>query len=319
MQLAEMGIGPRPAWTPFIPNGPVSSRPPNPSDARAGRPIEAVPSRDRSAVWLRNAAIGLCALAAAAAAVSFTAQYRMVYTDRRLAVVAGLEAAIPDAAALVFACLGVALALHGRRALRARALNVASVGASVFMNVIAATPGWRSLAVWAMPPVAYALASDTLIGVVRSWVIARHKHLNVTLVGDEVTPLAVLGGLLLWLLRLSLAPTSTLAGFRAWVLEECPIAPGRRAARPAQVVAAAALPRAISRPRRGSGSRGDTKSARFLALVAEHHGPLAAIPLDKVAKISAALAPQVELNTGAARTVLRRAVLAAHPENGEPS
>src|SRR5271165_1688077 len=112
---------------------------------------------------------------------------------------------------------------------RARLLNVASVGASVFMNVIAAAPGWRSLAVWAMPPVAYALASDTLIGVVRSWAIARHKHLNVTLAAEEVTPLAVLGGLLLWLLRLSLAPASTLAGFRAWVLEECPIAPGRRA------------------------------------------------------------------------------------------
>ena len=45
-----------------------------------------------------------------------------------LPVVAALEAAIPDAAALVFACLGIALALHGRRALRARALNLASVG-----------------------------------------------------------------------------------------------------------------------------------------------------------------------------------------------
>jgi len=36
----------------------------------------------------------------------------MVYADRRLAVVAGLKAAIPDAAALVFACLGVTLALR---------------------------------------------------------------------------------------------------------------------------------------------------------------------------------------------------------------
>jgi len=104
-------------------------------------------------------------LAAAAAVVSFTAQYRLVYATRRLAVVAGLEAAIPDAAALVFACLGIALALHGRRAVRARILNLASVGTSVLMNTIAAAPGWRNLAVWAMPPVAYALASDTLIGV----------------------------------------------------------------------------------------------------------------------------------------------------------
>jgi hypothetical protein len=275
--------------------------------------------RDRSAVWLRNAAIGLCALAVAAAAVSFTAQYRMVYADRRLAVVAGLEAAIPDAAALVFACLGVALALRGRRAIRARALNVASVGASVFMNLIAAAPGWRSLAVWAMPPVAYALASDTLIGVVRSWVIARHKHPNETLAVDEVTPLVALGGLVLWLLRLSMAPASTLAGFRAWVLEECPIAPGRRASRPAPIVAATASPRAISPPRRGRSPRGDTKSARFLALVTKRHGPLAAIPLDDVAKISAALAPQIDLNTGTARTVLRRAVLAAYSQNGDLS
>ncbi len=84
----------------------------------------------------------------------FTAQYRMVDATRHLPVVAALEAAIPDAAALVFACLGIALALHGRRALRARALNLASVTASVFMNAIAAAPGWRNLAIWAMPPVA---------------------------------------------------------------------------------------------------------------------------------------------------------------------
>ena len=96
-------------------------------------------------------------LAAAAAAVSFTAQYRMAESARHLAAIAVLEAAIPDAAALVFACL------------------------------------------------------DT------------------TLAADAATPLAILGGLILWLLRLTLAPASTLAGFRAWVLQECPVAPGRRA------------------------------------------------------------------------------------------
>src|SRR5229473_7957112 len=81
------------------------------------------PGRDRSWLWLRNAAAGLCVLAAAAASVSFAAQYRMVDATRHLPVVAVLEAAIPDTAALVFACLGIALALHGRRALRARALK----------------------------------------------------------------------------------------------------------------------------------------------------------------------------------------------------
>ena len=72
--------------------------------------------------------------------VSFTAQYRMAETARHLPVIAALEAAIPDAAALVFASLGIALALHGRRALRARALNLAAVGTSVAMNVLAAGP-----------------------------------------------------------------------------------------------------------------------------------------------------------------------------------
>ena len=280
-------------------------------NAASVRPGGAGPGNDHSGWWLRNAAAGLCRLAAAAATVSFTAQYRMVDATRHLAAIAALEAAIPDAAALVFACLGVALALHGRRALRARALNLASVGTSVFMNAIAAAPGWRNLAIWAMPPVAYALASDTLIAVVRAWALARHRELDLAMAAEQATPLAIAGGLVLWLLRLILAPASTLAGFRAWVLEECPVAPGRRAARPAP-------PPHPARPGRGRGTvpRKVTKTARFLSLTAERHGPLASIPLDRVAPISAALAPQVGLNTGAARAALRKAVLAAR--NGEP-
>ena len=284
---------------------------PQASRTASAGPGWAGPGKDRSGLWLRNAAAGLCVLAAAAAAVSFTAQYRMVDAARRLPVVAALEASIPDAAALVFACLAVALALHGRRAIRPRALNLAAVGTSVFMNAIAAAPGWRNLAIWAMPPIAYALASDTLISVVRAWALARHQHLHAALAGDTATPLAILGGLILWLLRLALAPASTLAGFRAWVLEECPVAPGRRAARSTR-------PPAPVRPGRGRGTvpRKATKTARFLSLVTERHGPLAAIPLDRVARVSAALAPVAGLNPGAARTALRKAVLAAR--NGDP-
>ena len=285
----------------------IMSRPAAPAPGYGRQPAPPRWPGDRSGLWLRNAAAGLCLLAAAAAAVSFTAQYRMVDATRHLPVVAALEAAIPDAAALVFACLGIALALHGRRAIRARALNLASVGASVFMNAIAAAPGWRNLAIWAMPPIAYALASDTLIGVVRAWAVARHQQQAAALADQEATPLAVLGGLLLWLLRLALAPASTLAGFRAWVLEECPVAPGRRAAPPP-------VP---DRPGSATVPRKATKTARFLSLVAERHGPLAAIPLDRVAAISAALAPAAGLNTGAARAALRKAVLAAR--NGDPS
>jgi hypothetical protein len=180
------------------------------------------------------------------------------------------------------------------------------------VNVIAAAPGWRAVAIWAMAPVAYALASDTLIGVVRAWAIARHQELNIRLApDDEATPLAAVGGLILWLLRLALAPASTLVGFRTWVLQECPVAPGRRAPRPATAITRAAPSRAITLPRPRSGGRRETKTARFLTLVAERHGPLAGLGLDSVSKICAKLAPHVGLNTGAARTALRRAVLAA--------
>src|ERR1022692_4909113 len=151
--------------------------------------------RDRPARWLTAAMIALGILAAASAVVSYSAQYRMVFAAKEVAPVAALEAGIPDVADLIFATLGIALALHGRRAIRARVLNVSAVLTSVTMNVLAAGDGWRNLAIWAMPPIAYALSSDTAISVVRAWTIARQKAMNVTLAEtDEPTPLAILGG-----------------------------------------------------------------------------------------------------------------------------
>ncbi len=287
-------------------------------------PVAGSTRPDRPACWLTAAMLALGALAVAAAVVSFAAQYRMVFAAKQVAPIAALEAAIPDVAALIFATLGVALALHGRRAIRARVLNVAAIGTSVAMNVLAAGHGWRDLAIWAMPPVAYALGSDTAIGVVRARTLARARSLNDTLAEDEATPLALVGGLLLWLLRLVVAPTSTLAGFRAWVVEECPVAPGRRAS-PAErtgqpEVARSPAARATSgspaaRRARG-GPRAGTKTARFLALAADRHGPLDAFPLADVSRVSAELAPQVGLNAGAARAALRRHLVAL--QNGSP-
>jgi hypothetical protein len=289
-----------------IPVVPLVACVPDRGKPAGNRPRWRPPGQDHSGIWLRNAAIGLGLLAAAAAVVSFTAQYRMVDAARHLPAVAALESAIPDTAALVFACLGIALALHGRRALRARALNLASVGTSVFMNAIAAAPGWQNLAIWAMPPAAYALASDTLIGVVRAWALARHQHPGAAAADGQPTLLAALGALALWLLRLALAPASTLAGFRAWVLAECPVAPGRRAP------ALAAAPPGGGRE---TVPRKQTKTARFLSLVTERHGALASIPLDATAQIAAEVAPLAGLDPGAARTALRKAVLAAR--NGD--
>ncbi|MGD0245547.1 MAG: hypothetical protein ABSB59_35215, partial [Streptosporangiaceae bacterium] len=160
-------------------------------------------------------------------------------------------------------------------------------------------------AVWAMPPAAYALASDTLIGV-RARAIARHHDLGTALAPETAAPLAALGGLVRWLLRLALAPVSTLAGFRAWVAGQCPVAPGRRQA-PAPGPAPSPYPAGDPRP---------AKTARFLSLVTERHGPLALVPLHRVAAISADLASHADLNPGSARAALRKAVLAAR--TGDP-
>jgi len=178
--------------------------------------------------WLRGAAVALGVLAAAAAAVSWDAQYTMVRAARHVPAVAALEAGIPDVGAVIFAALGVALALHGRRAVRPRALNAACIGISLVMNALAAGRGWRDLAIWVMPAGVYALVSDTLIGVVRAWVLARARHQGEMLAEDGPTPLAMAGSLVLWVLRLSLAPRSTLTGFRSWVVTDCPVAPGLR-------------------------------------------------------------------------------------------
>jgi hypothetical protein len=185
------------------------------------------------------------------------------------------------------------------------------------MNALGAGPGWRDVAIWVMPPVAYALASDTAIGVVRAYTLARQGELDGDLAEDEATPLTVLGGVLLWVLRLAVAPPSTLSGLRSWVIEECPVAPGRVAASittasaetpPAPVAARTDTPPAVPQQRQ---ARGDSKTARFLALAQERHGPMATIDPRKVASIAKELAPQVDLHQGSARSALRSALLAS--------
>jgi hypothetical protein len=261
----------------------------------------------------------LALLAAAAAVVSWDAQYVMVHGVRPAPAIAALEAGIPDAGALVFAALAIALAVHGRRALRPRALNLACVGISLAMNAMAASAGWRDTAIWVMPSALYALASDTLIGVVRARALARTRHGGQVLAGEEVTPLAVAGAVLLWLLRLSLAPASTLAGFRRWVTDECPVAPGRTAAPapPAETPPGAPghlallpgppLPGPPRRRRRADGRPG--KQDLLIALASQRHD-LRFLPLSQVARLAGQIGAEVDLHQGTARRVLRAHVQA---------
>jgi hypothetical protein len=279
-----------------------------------------VATGDPAACWLRSATGALGILAAAAAAVSFAAQYVLVYLAKHIVWAAVLEAGIPDVGSAVFAALGIALALKGKRALRARALNLVCVGLSLGMNALAARSGWRDMVVWVMPAAVYALASDTLIGTIRSSVMAARNQAD-----DERTILDVLGGLIMWQLRLTLAPRSTLTGFRTWVIEAAPVAPGRTAVPAAPIVAAlpagpespgsVATSKPSPEPRaKVTGRRSESKTARFLALVQDRYGDLAGIDPDKVSRISSELAPEVGLDVGAARSALRPQVLKARQE-----
>jgi hypothetical protein len=272
-------------------------------------------ARSRGRAWLAGAMSALAVLAAAAAVVSWDAQYVLVARARHAPVIAALEAGIPDAGAAVFAALGIALALHGHRALRPRALNVACVAISVTMNAMAAASGWRDTAIWVMPAAIYALASDTLIGVVRAWAIARMHADGHVLAADDTTPLAVAGALLLWLLRLLLAPASTLTGFRRWVITECPAAPRRAgAAQPAPPSAQlAARPPARRRTPDGRPRKQDL----LIALAGQRHD-LHALPLGQVSAIATAIGGEVDLHAGTARRVLRAHVRALQNHDAMP-
>src|SRR5262245_4343994 len=133
--LAESKTG-APGGRPAGPSGSGELRPESRLYWLAARHMSGRPAR-----WLTAAMMALAVLAAAAAVVSFSAQYRMVHRAKGAPAVAALEAAIPDVAALIFATLGIALALHGRRAVRARVLKVAAVGKSVGMKLLGARLG----------------------------------------------------------------------------------------------------------------------------------------------------------------------------------
>jgi hypothetical protein len=88
---------------------------------------------------------------------------------------------------------------------------------------------------------------------------------------------------------------------------DTPVSAAITTAGPAKPADPAPAPRA--RRRR---SRGESKTARFLALVKDRHGEFADIDPAKVSRICTDLAPEVGLNVGAARSALLPRVRAAH-------
>jgi hypothetical protein len=270
--------------------------------------------KDRTgAVLIAAAGILLAALAAAMGVVSWHAQYAFIFAVKRQELAAALEALGLDCGAVIFSVLGIALARLGRRAVIERILVCICAAGSCAMNAAGADLGSpRSVAAFVMPPVLFAITSDRLVSVIRRSALGPKADADSQRSAWRVAGLAAL-----YVLRLTVAPPSTVKGARRALLNATPLPEPARAALPAAAKAVADSPRPVRKARRARGSKGGpTKTQRFLGLVAERHGPLAAFPLADVSRIATTLAPEVDLHPGSARSALRAAVLAAR--DGSP-
>jgi len=230
-------------------------------------------------------------------AVSLDAQYRYVFHAKHQAAASWIEAVALDVGMAIFSLLALGLARAGKPARTERVLIMACAGTSGVMNFAAANDASpKSVLAYVMPPVFLAVVADRVVSVARRHVLGE----------DERSPWLAAAAVVLYTLRLVLAPPSTAAGLRRWLLLKTPL-PGARA----PAVVPAPQPRAIAGKRGPGGRRAGSKTARFLALVEQRHGPLAGFPPELVSATCTQLAPEVGLNIGAARTALRHAVLAA--------
>jgi hypothetical protein len=230
-------------------------------------------------------------------AVSLDAQYRYVFHAKHQSAASWIEALALDVGMAIFSLLALGLARAGKPARTERVLIMACAGASAVMNFAAASDASpKSVLAYVMPPVFLAVVADRVVSVARRHVLGE----------NEQSPWLAAAPLALYGLRLVLAPASTAAGLRRWLLLTTPLPAAR-----ASAVAPAPQPKAISGKRGPAGRRAGSKTARFLALVEQRHGPLADFPPGRVARTCSELAPEVGLDAGAARTALRRAVLAA--------
>ncbi len=187
------------------------------------------------------AAILLGLLAAGLFVVSLTAQYRYVFAVKHQSVPSAIEAIGLDAGMTVFSLLALGLAMAGQSARIERALIVVCAVASAAQNYAAAdVMSPRSVAAYVMPPLFLALVVDRVVAVVRRHVLGDAERSVWAAVGRGLAAVVKgLGLVLLYLLRLVLAPPSTSAGLRRMVLIATPLpaAPQRPAFPAAEVPA----------------------------------------------------------------------------------
>ena len=171
------------------------------------------------------AAVLLGLLAAGLFVVSLAAQYRYVFAVKHESVPSAIEAVGLDAGMVIFSLLALGLAMAGQSARIERGLIIMCAVASAAQNYAAAdVTSPRSVAAYVMPPLFLALVVDRVVAVVRRHVLGDAERSVWATAGRGLAATARgLGLVLLYLLRAALAPPSTAAGLRRWVLILAPL------------------------------------------------------------------------------------------------
>jgi hypothetical protein len=181
--------------------------------------------RERGQVLLNVFTSLLVLLDAGVLAVSFAAQYRFIYQMRGQQVASLIEAGMLDVALIIVSGLGIAISLRGKSSKAARALIVVFASASAGMNYAAAdTSLWRSIVVYAAPPVVLAIITDFTIGIIRRFYLNRPEPSAWLVMGRAAAAVLVLAGrVLLALLAIALSPRAQLGELRRMVLAASPM------------------------------------------------------------------------------------------------
>ena len=243
--------------------------------------------------------------------VSYAAQYSYIFAQRHQHVASLVEAGALDVLLIVFSLLALGLARAGLPAKTERALVLVFASGSALMNYAASdVTSPRSVAAYVMPPVALAIVVDRCVATTRRHVLGmRDGRSPWSVAGTAAGRVARFAALsALYVLRFLADRKGTRAGIRAAILNATPLPELAAAENSCDRGTQPGNRRRERRQRRpGSG----TKTGRFLALVSQRHGELAAIPLDQVSRIATSLAPEAGLHPASARTALLGAVRAA--------
>jgi len=179
-------------------------------------------------IWAST--LGLAVLALATFYVSFRAQFTFMYAVKHQDLPALIEALIADVAMVVCSLLALGMACAGQPAKVARLLVVLFAGLSAGMNYLAAdVSSFRSVAVYVMPPVVFAVCTDQTVAVIRRHGLGIAEDSAWTVLARLVlAAVRVAGIILLYSLRLILAPAETAKGLRRMVLNAAPLPEGRQ-------------------------------------------------------------------------------------------